>query len=850
VGEGVSHAVGKRRRAATYGAVVGLAVVFLTVPGVLAQSGPQPVDTVTICHRLAGGAYEPRTARETDFYRVPRPRHGRHRRDIVPPFTIERPRSGELGSFPGRNWSRQRQAIFNAGCLRAPPTQVRICHATNSSSNPYTVQEPAIANNGDLNGGHLKHKGPVYPAPDWGDIIPPYTYVDENGVTQTFPGYNWSEDGQAIWQHGCEPPVPPTPERLTPILECVEVTEDRFLAHFGYDNPNTTTVEPPSSQNRFVPAPPNRGQPIAFTAGRVKDAFQVDWDGDPLAWFLTGNTLTVSRSSPRCQGSITIVKRLVPADDPGRFDLEIDGEVAGGAAAVGDGDTTGTIAVSADRHTVGESAAPGTSLGDYAIEIVCRADGGAGPVVAGANGPSVAVQVRRNDAIVCAITNTAGQQAQDVRPVLECVVFNASLPDLAVWGYVNRSGGPVSIPVGPDNGFSPDPVDRGQPVVFEPGTLVGVFQTPFQAGRTTLRWTLSGETATASASSPRCTATVELRKVVVPPTDPGVFELRINGRLLASGGNGTTTGPVVVGVGEGTASETAASGTNLADYESSVQCTRNGGVAVTVAGTKIDGAVARGDVVVCTFTNRRIAGPQPPEPPEPPEPPQPPQLLDLAVVKTARPTTVVVGGRITWTMTVTNRSSVAAADVNGVKVNDPRSFRTRLISLRASQGTCRPFTCNLGRLAPGASATVVAVTQALQVGPVVDIVRIGSEEPESNYRNNVAAALARVIGPFRPPVGLDVCRTLTAAPDVLEAGRASVVRLRARNRRGDPIPQLAVRASGPGGTVVSRTDRRGVVRFTLLPTEVGLVRFSTTTVRLGCLTQLGVVRGAQTQVTG
>ena len=67
-------------------------------------------------------------------------------------------------------------------------------------------------------------------------------------------------------------------------------------------------------------------------------------------------------------------------------------------------------------------------------------------------------------------------------------------------------------------------------------------------------------------------------------------------------------------------------------------------------------------------------------------------------------------------MTVTNRSSVAAADVNGVKVDDPRSFRTRLISLHTSQGTCRPYTCDLGRLAPGASATVIAVTEATQVG--------------------------------------------------------------------------------------------------------------------------------------
>ncbi len=729
------------------------------------------------------------------------------------------------------------------GCALAE-NRIRICHATNAADNPYTIQAPAVANNGDLSGGHLNHKGPIYPAKNWGDIIPPYEYVDENGEKQVFPGYNWGEQGQAIWEHGCEPPPPPEPLRITPLVECVEATEDRFLAHFGYDNPNSTTVEPPSTQNFFTPLPPNRGQPTAFASGRVEDAFQVDWDGGDLRWSLTGNALTVSRSSRRCEGSITVVKRLVPADDPGRFDLEIDGEVAGGAFGVGDGDTTGTIAVTADRHTVGESGAAGTSLGDYQIEIVCRGDGGDGAIVAGASGPSVDVQVRRNDAIVCTITNTAEQEAKAVRPVLECVVFNATTPDIAVWGYANSSGQPVSIPVGADNRFTPSPANRGQPEVFEPGRVVGVLQTPFQAGAATLQWTLSGETSTASSSSPRCTATVELRKVVVPPSDPGLFDLRINDRLVASGGNGTTTGPVVVGVGEEAVSETAAAGTNLADYESSVQCTRNGTVAVSVSGTKVDVAVARGDVVVCTFTNRRISPPGP-------QPPTPSQRLDLAVVKTARPTTVVVGQRITWTMTVTNRSSVAADDVNGLKVNDPRSQRTRLVSLRASQGTCKPFTCNLGRLAPGASARVVAVTVATQVGVVVDVVRVGSEEVESTYRNNVAAALARVVGPFVPPTGLDVCRTLTAAPTALQAGRSSIVRLRALNRRGEPLPNLVVHARGPGVAQRARTDRRGFAKIPLLATQVGLVHFLGGRPRVvGCLTRLGVVRGSETSLTG
>ena len=54
---------------------------------------------------------------------------------------------------------------------RRPPTnekQVRICHATSSETNPYVSETPAIANNGDLQGGHLNHEGPVFPGAEWG----------------------------------------------------------------------------------------------------------------------------------------------------------------------------------------------------------------------------------------------------------------------------------------------------------------------------------------------------------------------------------------------------------------------------------------------------------------------------------------------------------------------------------------------------------------------------------------------------------------------------------------------------------------------------------------------------------
>ena len=710
--------------------------------------------------------------------------------------------------------------------------KVRICHATSAETNPYVENEPAVANNGDLQGGHLDHKGPVFPAADWGDIIPPYEYVDDKGVTQIFPGYNWTPRGQAIWENGCEAAL----RLLVPMVECVDATPGGgFLAHFGYQNPNPDPVVVPF-ENTFVPDPEDRGQPTVFAPGRVEDAFQAASTGPALTWKLTGNRVTASKDSkPSCRGSITIVKVLHPSSDPGRFHLEIDGETVGDTPAVGDGGTTGTVAVDPGAHTVGESAAQGTSLADYAVQIVCVSGG---KVVAKAASATVSVPVQRGDDVLCTITNTRKSELKPLVPVLECVVFRGAAPEQAVWGYRNDNDFPVQVPIGAANEFAPAPADRGQPEWFEPGRWTGAFQTLFgNAG--TLTWTLAGQTVTASSASPRCTAILQLRKVTAPAGDPGVFNLLLNGQVLASGGNGTTAGPYTVGVGEGTVSETAGPGTNLADYESTVACTRNGIPEVSVTGTKVDGRVANGDFVVCTFTNRRITTPPTPLPPDPPQPPRPPtppdpppltptpppgELVDLAIEKSAQPTTALLGQRITWTIKVTNASPVAAADVNVIKVSE-RPYRIALISVTSSQGTCSRTSCDLGRLAPGASATITAVTRATQIGEILNVVRVGSEEQESNYLNNTASNLVRVVGPFRPPPQQAGCRTLGAAPRQLQAGTTSIVRTTARNRFGLPVAGVKVRARGPGVNGQATTNSRGIARFTVTPSASGFVTF-------------------------
>lgn len=737
--------------------------------------------------------------------------------------------------------------------------KVRICHATSAETNPYVEEEPAIANNGDLEGGHLNHTGPVFPAADWGDIIPPYDYVDADGVAQIFPGYNWTPNGQAIWQNGCEAAL----KVLVPMLECVDPEPGGgFTAHFGYQNPNPGEVLAPF-ENTFTPIPPDRGQPTVFEPGRVSDAFQVTWTGRPLTWHLTGNEVTASKDSkPSCRGSITIVKVLHPSSDPGGFNLEIDGETAGGAEAVGDGGTTGTIAVSPGEHTVGESAAGKTSLADYVVQIVCVSGG---KPAAEAARSSVSVTVGRDEDVVCTITNTRKSELKPLVPMLECVLFRGGTPEQAVWGYRNDNAFAVLVPIGDANRFAPAPADRGQPKEFEPGRWTDSFQTPFG-----LTWTLAGHTATASSTSPRCSAIIQLRKVLAPADDPGIFNLLLNGHVLGTGGNGTTAGPYTVGVGEGTVSETAGPGTNLSDYESTVTCTRNGTVEVSVPGTKVDGAVANGDFVVCTFTNRRITTPPTPVPPEPPLPPRPPTqpdppplpptplppapLVDLTIEKTARPKTAVLGRKITWTVKVKNASSVAAADVNVVKVSES-SYRTKLISVTPSQGTCSLTSCDLGRLGPGASATITAVTLATQIGEILNVVRVGSEEQESDYLNNTASNIVRVVGPFKPPPVKSACRTLGAAPELLRAGTTSIVLTTARDRFGIPVPGVRVQTRGPGVSGHAKTDARGIARFTVTPTASGFVTFrgslrSPAAVGPVCATYLAALSPRPGSVTG
>ena len=87
-----------------------------------------------------------------------------------------------------------------------------------------------------------------------------------------------------------------------------------------------------------------------------------------------------------------------------------------------------------------------------------------------------------------------------ISPVLErggCVVANGNGTFTAYFGYSNPNSFAVTIPVGNDNKFTPNPQGRGQTTTFLPGRQTSTFSVIFSGGN--LVWTLNGKTSTASS---------------------------------------------------------------------------------------------------------------------------------------------------------------------------------------------------------------------------------------------------------------------------------------------------------------------------------------------------------------
>src|SRR6266516_5042962 len=117
-----------------------------------------------------------------------------------------------------------------------------------------------------------------------------------------------------------------------------------------------------------------------------------------------------------------------------------------------------------------------------------------------------------------------------------------------------------------------------------------------KAARTATFNPAAGETITFTFTNTK-QATLTVRKVLVPSSDSGKFNLRVDGNTVAAdvGDGGANT--AVYSLGSHTVSETAGTGTDLSDYTSVIggDCAADGSV-----------SLAAGENKTCTITNTAI----------------------------------------------------------------------------------------------------------------------------------------------------------------------------------------------------------------------------------------------------
>jgi uncharacterized repeat protein (TIGR01451 family) len=159
-------------------------------------------------------------------------------------------------------------------------------------------------------------------------------------------------------------------------------------------------------------------------------------------------------------------------------------------------------------------------------------------------------------------------------------------------------------------------------------------------------------------------------------------------------------------------------------------------------------------------------GPQPPEPlpPEPtpqptPEPnPDEPSATwtDLSVTKTASPPTAIVGGVVTYRITVRNHGP---NDATRVVVNDKPAAGAVVLSAHSSVGHCSvrqkllPVECQLGTMQSGAKVTItVRVRVTKKSSRYKNTVAAGTATYDPILSNNVAHATVAVVAPPPPAV--------------------------------------------------------------------------------------------------
>jgi hypothetical protein len=568
---------------------------------------------------------------------------------------------------------------------------------------------------------------------------------------------------------------------------------------------------------------------------------------------------------------LTVTKLCVPENDPGLFNLLLDGSPVPNGNDVPCGGSRGPFATTAGGHTVSESAGTGTDLANYtsAIGGDCNPDG--------------SIMLELGESATCTITNV-----RLAAPTGFLTVTKTCVPA--------DDQGQFEIHLDGTKFAELSCGETTTPIELAPGDYTVSEASGVRTSRSDYTTVISGdcdasgsvtvvtnETAHCTITNTRIplTTTLTVRKVCFPVGDDGHFRVGIftvTGRpvhrvVLTCHG---TTGAVRVHPGTYVVRERGANGTDLSHYNRFIggDCLSNGTVTLQA-----------GDHARCRIVNvHKGPGPQPAE---------------LTVIKICAPADD--GGRFSLTVDGQTEADVACGNGFGPvavaagehRVSESAGTGTSLsdyattiggacaadgtVTLAAGeQATCTITNVHTGTSPPeppdetgtvevqkrclpagttgnfqlridghvfhlvcgeGTGPVVIAVGEhrvgELAVGQVTSrfTTTIGGDcAPSGSFTlsagEHVTCFVTNTLVPPEPPLEPpSACYTLSATPRTTIAGNRARVLARVHLGR-TPIVGVRVYLTGPGVSAVRTTGRTGRARFVVTPRSRGVLRVS------------------------
>jgi hypothetical protein len=498
-------------------------------------------------------------------------------------------------------------------------------------------------------------------------------------------------------------------------------------------------------------------------------------------------------------GFLTVTKDCVPANDPGQFEIHLDGIKV---AELSCGETTVPIELAPGGYTVSEASGLRTSRSGYTTVISgdCAADGSV-TVVANATAhctftntripPTTTLTVRK----VCVPVGDDGHFRVGIFTIDGRPVHRVALTCHGTTGAVHVQPGTYVVRERGANGTNLSDYNR-----FVGGDCLSNGTVTLQEGDHA-----RCRIVNVRKETPPQPAVLTVIKICVPADDGGRFNLTVDGQTEADVACGHSSGPMAVPPGQHHVSESAGTGTSLRDYTTTI------GGACAPDGTV---TLAAGQQAACTITNVRT-GTSPPQPPG--------ETGTVEIEKQCRP----AGTRRLFLLELDEHIfRLACGQSTGPVVIPVGDHRVGEVAVNGI--TSRFRTTISGTCAASGSFTLSA-------------------------GQHVACVVTNTLVPPRPPLRPPAaCYRLTVVRRMVRFGDlVPIVGHVHLHRR--PIQGVRVYAAGPGVFAVRTTGPRGRALFLLRLRRAGILRL---TIRrpFGCPKpapkRIGILARSQPFLTG